>query len=155
MTPMFLRNLHGVPARVTARVTLSRPRSMTSPAEQLAGTAPVCRCYVHAPRRVPRQVHYPRTAQAPPCYLVLGCRQLCLVPVAARALPPTGRRAPRCVPFSSTRGKLVKAVSLANVEDVGEALGEHVEPRGTAGASSMLPQFNDIHLYVCVELSMR
>ncbi|KAN0082538.1 Sucrase/ferredoxin-like domain containing protein [Tylopilus felleus] len=159
---MFLRKLHGsVPVRATARVTLSRrPLSTTSPAsERLAGTAPVHRCYVFLHTPQPPST-YPAKYTTP----VQRKLQLATAPWGGavnfawspsqpvHSHPPAEEHphAYHLTAFSTARGKLeIEAVSLANTEDVGEALREHVEPRGTAGASSVSPQSNDIHLYVC------
>jgi hypothetical protein len=54
----------------------------------------------------------------------------------------------RLTAFSNARGKLeIDAVSLANVDDVGEALRAHAEP--PASSHSQTSPSDDIHLYVC------
>ncbi|KIJ16220.1 hypothetical protein PAXINDRAFT_132838, partial [Paxillus involutus ATCC 200175] len=52
--------------------------------------------------------------------------------------------------FSSTRGKLeIPETSLANVEEVGRLLKEHVEPPLAKGSPEATSSSDNIHLYVC------
>ncbi|KIJ62282.1 hypothetical protein HYDPIDRAFT_94667, partial [Hydnomerulius pinastri MD-312] len=52
--------------------------------------------------------------------------------------------------FSSTRGKLeIPEVSLANVEEVGKLLRDHVEPPLAESSPAEVTSSDDIHLYVC------
>ena len=135
-----------------------RALSTTDPSpKQLAGTAPVHCCYVFLHTPQPPSVY-------PAKYTTPVQRKLLLatapwggaVNFAWSASQPVHPPPPaeadaqtyHLTAFSSARGKLeIEAVSLANVEDVGNALRVHVEPP-TPGASSTSPS-DDLHLYVC------
>lgn len=159
---MTLLRLHG-PARASTRslgrCTLGRRALSTADPgpEQLAGTAPAHHCYVFLHTLQPPSTY-------PAKYTTPVQRRLLLatapwggaVNFAWSASQPVHPCPPaeddaqtyHLTAFSSARGKLeIEAVSLVNVEDVGNVLRAHVEPR-TSGAPST-PLSDDVHLYIC------
>jgi hypothetical protein len=135
-----------------------RALSTTDPSpKQLAGTAPVHCCYVFLHALQPPSAY-------PAKYTTPIQRKLLLVtapwggavnfawspsqPVHPHPPAEVDAQTYRLTAFSSARGKLeIEAVSLANVEDVGNALRVHVEAPTPAASSTSLP--DDLHLYVC------
>ncbi|KIK98615.1 hypothetical protein PAXRUDRAFT_823659 [Paxillus rubicundulus Ve08.2h10] len=139
----------------------SRALSTATSTSDLPGTAAVHRCYVF--------LHTPQPPSEYPAKYATSVQRKLLVDAMKWAgsvnfswseeqtsypLRPAGEEDKQLfylTAFSGTRGKLeIPEASLANVEEVGRLLREHVEPPLAKGNLETTPSSSDnIHLYVC------
>ncbi|KAF8833685.1 hypothetical protein BDN67DRAFT_976484 [Paxillus ammoniavirescens] len=139
----------------------SRPLSTATSTNELPGTAAVHRCYVF--------LHTPQPPSEYPAKYATPVQRKLLVDAMkwggsvnfswseqqiSYPPRPTGEEDKQLfylTAFSSTRGKLeIPEASLANVEEVGRLLREHVEPPLAKGSPEVTSSsLDNIHLYVC------